>query len=72
MHIRELTVPEFDGFTEQFSSGSIYQTSEYGYVMNNNNFDMLILGLVDQNNAIYAATLLLIEKGMVWAWLFLI
>lgn len=66
MHIRELTVPEFDGFTEQFSSGSIYQTSEYGYVMNNNNFDMLILGLVDQNNAIYAATLLLIEKGMVF------
>lgn len=66
MNIRELTIPEFEQFTQNYSTGSIYQTSEYGYVMNNNNFDMMILGLVDTNNQIYAATLLLIEKGMVF------
>lgn len=66
MHIRELTVPEFDLFTKNYSYGSIYQTSNYGYIMNEQGFEPFILGMVDQNNTVYAATLLLVEKNMIF------
>ena len=64
MYVRELSMQEFDMFTKNFPDSSIYQTIEYGYVMANNNYNILALGLVDNNNKIYAATLLLVDKGM--------
>lgn len=66
MHIRELTVEEFDFFTQNYPDSSIYQTSTYGYVMNNHSFEPFILGMMDENNTIYAATLLLVEKNMMF------
>lgn len=62
MYIKELTNAEFNMFTDSFKYFSIYQTSEYGFIMNTQNYSSVFLGLVD-NNKIMAATLILIEKS---------
>lgn len=61
MYIKELTNKEFNNFTDSFVEASIYQTSEYGFVMNTQNYNVLFLGLID-NNVIRAASLVLVEK----------
>ena len=61
MYIKELTNSEFNLFTDSFPYFSIYQTSEYGFIMNNQNYTSMFLGLID-NNKILAASLILIEK----------
>ncbi len=61
MFIKELTNEEFENFTEQYNISSIYQTPEYGFVMNHQNNTSLFLGLSDGTN-ILAASLILIEK----------
>lgn len=61
MEIKELSNAEFNSFTDSFPYFSIYQTSEYGFIMNTQNYESLFLGLVDENK-ILAATLLLVEK----------
>lgn len=61
MYIKELTNKEFNSFTDSFAEASIYQTSEYGFVMNTQNYNVLFLGLID-DNVIRAASLVLVEK----------
>lgn len=61
MYIKELTNEEFNNFTSQFKDKSIYQTSEYAFIMNKQNFDSVFVGLID-NEKIIAASLILIEK----------
>jgi len=61
MYMRELTTEEFNKFTDKFPYSSIYQTSEYGFIMNNQNYESMFLGLID-GNEIVAASLILIEK----------
>ena len=61
MEIKELTNKEFKDFTKHYKLNSLYQTPEYGFVMNEENFDTVFLGLVD-NNKILAASLILIGK----------
>ena len=61
MQIKELTNEEFKKFTNKFNVKSIYQTIEYGFVMNHENYDTIFLGLSDENN-IVAASLILIQK----------
>ena len=61
MYIKELTTEEFNSFTDSFMYSSIYQTSEYGFVMNTQNYTSMFLGLIDDEK-IVAATLVLIEK----------
>ena len=61
MYIKELTTEEFNKFTDNFTYSSIYQTSEYGFIMNTQNYDSIFLGLIDDNKVV-AATLVLIEK----------
>ena len=61
MYIKELTNEEFNNFTNTFKDYSIYQTSEYGFVMNTQNYDSIFIGLIDDNK-ILAASLILIEK----------
>ena len=63
MYIKELTNKEFNDFTNSYSSYSIYQTSEYGFVMNNQNYTSVFLGMIDDNEKIVAASLILIEKS---------
>ena len=38
MYIKELTNAEFNSFTDNFAYSSIYQTSEYGFIMNTQKF----------------------------------
>lgn len=61
MYIKELTNEEFKNFTNIYSLKSIYQTVEYGLIMNKQNYETIFLGLID-NNEIIAASLVLIEK----------
>jgi len=61
MHIKELTNEEFKNFSSTYNLKSIYQTVEYGLVMNKQGFNTLFVGLIDNENII-GATLILIEK----------
>ena len=62
MYIKELTNAEFNLFTDNYPQSSIYQTSEYGFIMNTQNYTSVFLGLVDDDNKILGASLILIEK----------
>lgn len=62
MVIKEITNDEFKNFYKNFNIKSIYQTTEYGLVMNNQKFESIFVGLVDENNHILGASLILIEK----------
>jgi peptidoglycan pentaglycine glycine transferase (the first glycine) len=62
MQIKQLTNEEFNKFSSQYNLYSIYQTIEYAFVMNNQNFDSLFLGLIDEDSNIIGASLVLIEK----------
>lgn len=62
MKLIEINDNEFNQFVEKYNLSSIYQTAEYGLVMTNQNFQSLCLALIDDNNIIVAATLVLVEK----------
>ena len=62
MLLKELTNEEFRTFSKNFNLKSIYQTVEYAFVMNKQNFDCVLLGLCDDSNNIVAASLFLIDK----------
>ncbi len=64
MKIRQLTIDEFKTFATDYNSYSVYQTPEYGLTMENQGFDNLIVGLVDHNDNILGASILLIEKQL--------
>lgn len=61
MELKELSNEEFYQFIQNYPVKSIFQTPEYGFVMNAQNYDSLFLGLVD-NKKVVAASLILIEK----------
>lgn len=62
MQIRELTNEQFKQFSSVYPMSSIYQTIEYALVMNHQNYTSLLLGYVDDNNNLVAASMILIEK----------
>ncbi len=62
MVLKELTSNEFNRFTNYFSTHSLYQTVEYGLVMNHQKFESVFLGLINEQNQILAATLILIDQ----------
>jgi len=62
MYIKQLTNEEFIQFKNTFYYNSFYQTPEYGFIMNSEQYDSLLLGLMDNDNNILAASLILIEK----------
>jgi len=62
MYIKELNNAEFNLFTDSYPQFSIYQTSEYGFIMNTQNYTTVFLGLIDNYEKIVAASLVLIEK----------
>ena len=69
MYIKELSNKEFSDFTNTFPIKSIYQTTEYAFVMSKQNYDSMLIGLIDNGN-IVAATLILIktENGFKYAY----
>ena len=62
MELKELTNSEFNNFTNSFFYSSVYQTTEYGLLMNSENYTSIFLGLLDDLDNIKAASLILIEK----------
>ena len=62
MHIKELTIAEFDTFSINHQLGTYYQSSNYALFMAENNFEYDLLGLVDELGVIKAAALILIKK----------
>ena len=62
MKIKELNPIEFDFFAKNFNTYSLYQTIEYANVMKEQKFGVVFLGLVDENNNVLAASLILIQK----------
>ena len=65
MYIKELTSEEFNSFTDSFKYSSIYQTSEYGFIMNNENYSSMFIGLID-DDVVKAASLILVEKNQLF------
>lgn len=61
MKIKVLTNDEFLEFSKRFRPSSMYQTVEYALTMNNNRYDSLLVGLVDDDKLL-AASLILIQK----------
>lgn len=62
MHIKELTIAEFDAFALSFPLGSHYQSSNYALFMTEKNFEYDLIGYVDELGVIKAAALILIKK----------
>ena len=62
MSIKELSTEEFNLFIDAFQKTSMYQTSEYALAMSHQEYQSLLLGLVDERSNIYGATLVLVEK----------
>ena len=62
MHIKELSITEFESFVEENPLRSHYQTINYALLMAENGYDYDLIGYVDNNNKIYAASLILIKK----------
>lgn len=62
MEFREITSEEFNKFASKFMLSSIYQTVEYGRVMEKQKFQTIFVGMINDTNDIVAASLLLIEK----------
>lgn len=62
MHIKELTIAEFDNYAKNHILGSYYQSSSYALLMAENNFDYDLIGYVDELGVIKAAALILIKK----------
>lgn len=62
MHIKELSIAEFDSFAENFMISSYYQSSGYAIFMTERGYDYEFIGYVDELGVIKAAALILIKK----------
>jgi len=70
MKLKEITNDDFTKFASEFPTKSIFQTTGYAFTMNKQYFDSVFLGLVDDNQTIRAASLILIAtiKGFKYAY----
>ncbi len=62
MHIKNLSIQEFENFVEKSLLGSHYQTFEYAELMKENGFQYEFIGLVDEYDKVQGASLILIKK----------
>ena len=62
MILRELTFKEFEDFTFSHELGNHYQTNAYAMLMVEIDYEYDFIGLVDDNNNVYAASLILFKK----------
>lgn len=62
MHIKELTIAQFDSFTASNPIGSYYQTSNYALLMTEKGYEYELIGFVDELGIIKASALILIKK----------
>lgn len=62
MHIRELSISEFENFVDNNPLGNHYQTLNYALLMSESGYDYELVGLVDEYGTIHGASLILIKK----------
>jgi len=62
MKIRTLSIFEFDDYAKNHPLGSYHQTSSYAMLMSENGYEYDLLGFVDDNGNIKAASLILYKK----------
>lgn len=62
MHIKTLSIHEFETFVSKSILANHYQTYEYALLMKENGFDYEFVGLIDEYENIHAASLILIKK----------
>ncbi len=62
MELKEISKDIFNKFASSFMLSSIYQTSAYGEVMENQNCETIYVGMYDDGNNVVAASLILVEK----------
>lgn len=61
MYLKTLNIEEFKDFQMHHPLGSLYQTINYGMFMAEDGYDYDLIGLVDENNQILAASLILLK-----------
>lgn len=61
MQIKEINNQQFRDFANNFEQYSIYQTPEYAFIMNHQNYTTLLVGLFDKE-VLVGASVILIEK----------
>ncbi len=62
MHIKELSIAEFDAFASNHPLSSYHESSSYALFMAENNYEYDLIGYVDELGVIKAAALILIHK----------
>lgn len=62
MKLKNLSIFEFDEFALNHPLGSYHQSSSYALVASEQGYDYELLGFVDENGTIHAASLILIKK----------
>ncbi len=62
MHLRDLTIEEFNNFQKDHPLSNFYQTINFGIFMAENNFDYDLIGLIDEYDNILAAAMILIKS----------
>ena len=61
MHLQLLSIEEFNDFQKKHSLSNMYQTINYAMLMAENGYDYELIGLLDANNNIKAASLILLK-----------
>lgn len=61
MYLKELTFEEFTNFQKEHPLSNLYQTTNYGMLMAEKEYDYDLIGLVDEYNNILAASIILLK-----------
>ncbi len=62
MKLKKLNIFEFDEFSKNHPLGSYHQSSSFGMLMSENKFDYELIGMIDNDDNIVAASLILIKR----------
>ena len=62
MKLKKLNIFEFDEFSKNHPLGSYHQSYSFGMLMSENKFDYELIGMIDNDDNIVAASLILIKR----------
>lgn len=62
MKLKRMSVLEFDEYSKNHPLGSFHQSTSYAMLMSENNFDYELIGMVDNQDNVVAASLILIKR----------
>ena len=62
MKLKELSIFEFDEYSANHPLGSYHQTSNYALFASEEGYDYDLIGMVDDNDTIVAASLIIYKK----------